>query len=58
MLSFIGVIYSNKKAFVYYFTVLGVLSAEGILFVLPSSCSITPPVGEGESLRQMVSGAQ
>ena len=32
--------------------------SEGVLFVLPSSCSITPPTGEGDSLQQTVSGAQ
>ena len=30
--------------------------AEGILLVLPSFCSITPPVGEGEDLQQMEGG--
>lgn len=31
---------------------------EGVLFVLPSSCSITPPAGEGGSLQQVVGGMQ
>lgn len=30
--------------------------SEGVLFVLPSSCSITPPAGEGGVLHQVVSG--
>ena len=30
----------------------------GVLIVLPSSCSITPPSGEGDSLQQMVGGIQ
>ena len=29
---------------------------EGVLLVLPSSYSITPPSGEGDSLQQMVGG--
>ena len=29
---------------------------EGVLLVLLSSCSITPPFGEGGSLQQMVGG--
>ena len=30
--------------------------SEGVLFVLPSSCSITPPAGEGRALQQLVGG--
>lgn len=29
---------------------------ECFILVLPSSCSITPPVGEGEDLQQMEGG--
>ena len=36
----------------------GVMSAEGILLVLPLFCSITPPAGEGGSLQQVVGGIQ
>ena len=31
---------------------------EGVLFVLPSFCSVTPPAGEEGALQQMVGGAQ
>ena len=36
----------------------GQTSMEGILIVLPLSCSITPPVGEGEDLQQMEGGVR
>ena len=35
----------------------GVNAGESVLLVQPSSCSITPPAGEGDSLQLVVGGA-